>query len=171
MSRHRQLPGEDGHLDLVPLIDCVFLVLLFFMLCGHLSDDLRPEQISVPPARTAGDVRQAPQRLVISIRAGEPPALRLGDGAWTTLAGTGCWTAVRRSLDAVWDRAGSRISGGIRVADAVLELRVDGDVPYRVVQDLESVCSDAVDPSDLRPRGCPPPRPFTAIDFTARPAG
>lgn len=171
MSRHRQLPGEDGHLDLVPLIDCVFLVLLFFMLCGHLSDDLRPEQITVPPARTTTAPRPVPQRLVISIRASDPPALRLGDGGWTTLSGAGCWAGVRRSLDAVWDRAGSRIAGGIRVADAVLELRVDGDVPYRVVQELESICSDTVDPSDLRPRGNPPPRPFTVIDFTARPAG
>jgi len=47
----------DTDLDLVPLIDCVFLLLLFFMLCGHLTVSERAEQITVPPARTAEKVK------------------------------------------------------------------------------------------------------------------
>lgn len=51
--RHLPLQLADHEIDLVPLIDCVFLLLLFFMLCGHLSVSERAEQITVPPARTA----------------------------------------------------------------------------------------------------------------------
>ena len=56
--RRRRLPLHlaDYEIDLVPLIDCVFLLLLFFMLCGHLSVTDRVEQITVPPAKTAKSI-------------------------------------------------------------------------------------------------------------------
>ena len=52
-SRRLTLQFADTEVDLVPLIDCVFLLLLFFMLCGHISVNNRAEQITVPPAKTA----------------------------------------------------------------------------------------------------------------------
>ena len=49
----RVVPQADAEVDLVPLIDCVFLLLLFFMLCGRIAMDQRAEQITVPPTKTS----------------------------------------------------------------------------------------------------------------------
>ena len=80
-----QIEQADDHLDLVPLIDCIFLLLLFFMLCGRMSSDTRTEQISVPPTKTAVKFEaKGWQREVINVfgttQAGDPPrnSLRLG---------------------------------------------------------------------------------------------
>ena len=51
-SKH-VLAFADADVDLVPMIDCIFLLLLFFMLCGRITIDQRVEQITVPPTKTA----------------------------------------------------------------------------------------------------------------------
>lgn len=171
--RRTARPDRDlgSHIDLVPLIDCVFLLLLFFMLCGRLAREDRPEQISVPPARTAVKATADRPRVVINVRDGRVPALRFGpDGAWLPLRDGEGWVAVRQRLDAVWDRAVKLPLGGVDTADAVIEIRADGDVPYAVVQRLQAVCAGTVDPATLLPRRAAE-RPFCVLDFTARPAG
>src|SRR3954467_13684697 len=67
--RRFRFTWADGEIDLVPLIDCVFLLLLFFLLCGRMTLDQRSEQITVPPAKTArathhGDL----QREIVNVR-------------------------------------------------------------------------------------------------------
>ena len=56
MRRRLALMQIDDHVDLVPLIDCVFLILLFFMLVGHLSDRSAADSITVPPGKTAAHI-------------------------------------------------------------------------------------------------------------------
>ena len=58
--------AEDS-LDLVPLIDCVFLLLLFFILCGRISFDQRTEMISVPPTISARNLKTEPERIIINV--------------------------------------------------------------------------------------------------------
>ena len=167
--RRRTMTDTDADLDLVPLIDCVFLILLFFILCGRLSTDQRPEQITVPPGRTAQAAATGPERVVLNLRSMPRPALSFGsDGAWIDLAGG--WSGVRQRLDGIWDRSGKRtVAGGI-VSEAVLEVRADADLPYHLVQELQQIAADAVDADTMRP-GRAPGRSFTALYFAARPPG
>lgn len=163
--RTRTLPGEDGHLDLVPLIDCIFLVLLFFMLCGRISANNRSEQITVPPARTAFIASAETGRVVVNLRSQGGPAVRIGpSGGWTSLADPAAWGGLRGTLDRVWDRSGRGPFG----VETVVEVRADADTDWRIVQQVQQLIADSVDPATWLPRA--PARPFTRIDLTARPA-
>ena len=82
MSRRKhkhKLEHADAELDLVPMIDCIFLLLLFFMLCGRITMDQRVEQITVPPTKTAQkpDNPKDWERIVINVfgstQNGKPP--------------------------------------------------------------------------------------------------
>ena len=163
MRRRRSLSAGSDEIDLVPLIDCVFLILLFFILCGHLSTDQRPEQISVPPGRTAQALINAPERIVLSLRGGERPALAFGNAdGWIDLAEG--WALVRQRLDAIWERAGKRQRDGHTIADAVLEVRADAELPYHLVQELQQIAADVIDP-DTMMTGPRTQRSFVNIDF------
>jgi biopolymer transport protein ExbD len=166
----RRTPKEAavGEIDLVPLIDCVFLILLFFLLCGRLSNDQRPEQITVPPARSVQKSPGVMERVVISMRGGEVPAIRFGsDPQWIDLRAG--WSAVDRRLDAIWNRAAKRQIDGQQVAEAVLELRADGDAPYNLIQILQQIASGSIDAQSLMPRAGG--RAFRHLDFAAMPLG
>ncbi|HSW38919.1 MAG TPA: biopolymer transporter ExbD, partial [Acidobacteriota bacterium] len=56
------------HIDIAPLVDMVFLLLLFFMLTYHIVADYGIE-VSLPEAATAA--AQNPGRLEITVRADE----------------------------------------------------------------------------------------------------
>lgn len=171
MRRRPTAAGDEPGIDLVPLIDCVFLVLLFFVLCGRISTDRRAEQVTVPPAATAQVRSGGLERVVLSLRAGDRPAAAFGDGTWIDL-GDG-WGEVRRRLDGVWRRAGTRLVGGVQAAQAaqaVLEVRADEALPFRLVQELQAVAADAVDPTSLAP-GRGGGRAFIHLDFAAVPPG
>ncbi len=169
MRRHA-LQANADELDLVPLIDVVFLILLFFIFCGRLSSDQRPSQVTVPPGRTAQAVRTTPERVVLNLRAGERPALSFGgESAWIDLAGG--WSPVRQRLDRIWDKAGKRQSNGHAVAEAVLEVRADAVVPYHLVQELQQIAADAIDPETMLPGRQQQQRSFVDVDFSAVPPG
>jgi biopolymer transport protein ExbD len=161
----RRRPPTDCtiELDLVPLVDCVFLILLFFILCGRLTIDGQAEQVTVPPARSAHIRPLATERIVINLKAGERPAIRIvGGGDWIDLSGG--WVPVRQRLDAIWNAAGKRPGDGHQIADVVLEVRADEELPYRLVQELQQIAADAVDPETMIP-GRAVQRSFVNIDF------
>lgn len=166
----RPLPAQGTpELDLVPLVDCIFLILLFFILCGRLTTDAQTEQVTVPPARSAQTRDATTERIVVNIRAGDRPALSfVGGGGWIDLAGG--WVPVRQRLDAIWHAAGKRDSGGHQVADVILEVRADEVLPYRLVQELQQIAADSVDPETLAP-GRAVQRSFVNVDFAAVPPG
>ncbi len=167
--RRRPVSAESPGIDLVPLIDCVFLILLFFILCGRLTTDQRPEQVTVPPGRTAQKPQATPDRVVLNIRAGEHPAFSFGGGeGWVDLASG--WTPVRQRLDRIWERAEKSQRDGRTVAKAVLEVRADAELPYRLVQELQMVAADTVDAGTLAPGGGAG-HAFVNIDFSAVPPG
>lgn len=57
----------DADIDLTPLIDVVFMLLLFFILAATFSQPVL--QVALPAARTAERVADDPARLVLSIDA------------------------------------------------------------------------------------------------------
>ena len=67
--KRKHFKGMDDDLDLVPLIDVVFLILLFFILCGRLTvdpayrADHRPADPDRRQVRHQGLGADRPQRL------------------------------------------------------------------------------------------------------------
>jgi hypothetical protein len=167
-----RLGWADGEIDLVPLIDCVFLLLLFFLLCGRLTLDQRPEQITVPPGKTAHPIVKGERpREVISVSGlhGERATLELSGRHFAARPGEDGYAALRALLDHVWDAAEKRpdARSGLQLPQVTVEIRADGDADFRVVQELEQVVADCVDPVSMQAKSGAR-RPFVDVDFTAR---
>lgn len=186
MSRKRKnLPNMDEHLDLVPLIDCVFLLLLFFMLCGRLSNDTRTEQITVPPTRTAVKFDTGGWgRVILNVfgntQSGQPPRNSIAMGShtpWVTNAADdySAYVKLRTELNNEYDKAekyDAPKAPGMKLPKVVIEIRADSHTEYRVIQEIQQILSDTIDPSNnMLPRTgvqqnqlkC-----FVNIDFTTR---
>ncbi|MBA3700381.1 MAG: biopolymer transporter ExbD [Planctomycetes bacterium] len=176
MRRHRlPLQLADHEIDLVPLIDCVFLLLLFFMLCGHLSVSERAEQITVPPARTATTITPPDRwrREVINLgggRADLPVRIRVGqtfDSAGLTH--TDGLTGLRGLLDRLhaFSETYDDPASGLRLPQVLVELRADADVPWGKVQEVEQVLADNIEPTTGLPKDGAR-RPFVHLLFSVR---
>ena len=180
--RKIRLPQQDDHLDLVPLIDCVFLILLFFMLVGRLSTDQRTEQITVPPTKTATKFEgKGWTREVINIfgstKDGDPPrnTIRVGnrDFHQTGVADFSGYASVRTIFDKVYDKAEKYTDpkSGLSLPKVIVELRADADTEYRVVQEIQQVLTDTIDPSNkmqVKKVDAKTMKAFVNIDFTTR---
>lgn len=91
-------------LDLTPLIDVVFMLLLFFILASTFSSPVLP--VALPEAETAERVPEDPARLVLAIDAG-------GE--------------LHRGPDAVEAEA---LPGLLADSEGPVELRVDREAPF-----------------------------------------
>jgi biopolymer transport protein ExbD len=169
------LQNADAEVDLVPLIDCVFLMLLFFLLCGHLSITSRVEQITVPPARTAQQINLPDHwhHEVINVGGGrrdDPVRLRIGQVLDTAgLANDERLTRLRSMLDRIHEMNATYIdpASGLRLPQVVVELRVDAEVPWRAVQEVEQVLADSIEPGSGLPKSGLR-RPFPMLTFSVR---
>ncbi len=169
------LRSADAEIDLVPLIDCVFLLLLFFMLCGTLSLSTREEQISVPPAQTAEKIilKRDWRHEVINLgggRTGTPVRITMGtvlDSRGTELPEA--LGALRAILDRLHSASPSYLdrTSGLRLPQVQIELRIDGDVPWRAVQEVQQVLADCIEPRTGLPK-TDHRRPFTTLAFSVR---
>ncbi|GDY11249.1 hypothetical protein LBMAG53_01260 [Planctomycetota bacterium] len=196
--RHLLASTDDGHLDLVPLIDCVFLILLFFMLVGRISVEQRHEQITVPPTRSG----QVPPplganwiRVVVNVfgstAAGNIPRNAIAwnsDQPWISSGQNEQdfvgYQKLRDKLDLVYDRSrtfddpnGAKAPGGgvLQLPSVIVEVRADADTEYRVVQDIQMLLVDSVNPrpdqsgASMQPKV--PQKPFVNLEFTTRKPG
>jgi len=177
--------GDD--LDLVPLIDVVFLILLFFILCGRLTIDARTEQITVPPTRTAAKFEDKGwERIVVNVfgstKLGSPPRNTIAVppiAPWVT-AGVDDFTGyqkLRETLNKVHDKAekyDDPKGTGMKLPKVIIEIRADAETEYRVVQEIQQVVSDTIDPyNNMLARVAKPGelKSFVNIDFTTRRPG
>jgi biopolymer transport protein ExbD len=194
MAHRRRIAVEDdGHLDLVPLIDCVFLILLFFMLVGRISTDQRSEQITVPPTKTAQKITLANQwtlhvvNVFGSTQAGRIPRNTIGwngDTPWTSQGRDEAdafigYQKLRQKLDAVYDAApkfADPLNTGLQLPKVVIEIRADGDTEYRVVQEIMQIMTDTISPfpdanGAFMQAKTKPDRPFVNLIYTTRKPG
>ena len=181
-KRRMKLPQQDDHLDLVPLIDCVFLLLLFFMLVGRLSTDQRTEQITVPPTKTAVKFKsEAWGREVVNVfgttQEGEPPrnSIRIGnkDFRQSGVNDYSGYIALRGILDKVYDKAEKYEDPKtkMQLPKVIVEVRADSDTEYRVVQEIQQVLTDTLDLTTMQPKKNVDPKAlkaFVNLDFTTR---
>jgi biopolymer transport protein ExbD len=180
-----QIQQDDAELDLVPMIDMVFLILLFFMLCGRITMDQRTEQITVPPTRTA-TVPKDPkdyERIVINVfgstKSGKPPrnTIRIDGKNYVSTGPENLegYQKLRQVLDIAYDRADKYEDpkkSGMMLPKIVLEIRADADTEYRVVQEVQQVVSDSINPYDgMKSKVITDPKqakPFVFLNFTTR---
>lgn len=172
----RRLPIHFDHeVDLVPLIDVVFLLLLFFMLCGHLTVSDRVEQITVPPATTATPITPPDQWRHEVINLGGDPAdqpVRIRVGQTMDSAGlshSDGLTRLRVLLDRLHAFSDTYVdeASGLQLPQVIIELRADTDIPWGVVQEVEQVLADNIVPATGLPKDGPR-RPFIHLTFSAR---
>lgn len=179
------LPQADAEVDLVPLIDCVFLLLLFFMLCGRIAMDQRAEQITVPPTKTSAPPPKLAhnwQHFIINVfgstKEGKPPrntievsGKRFETSGYENLRG---YQQLRTVLNSIYDKAEKYKdpkTTDLMLPQVVLEIRADADTEYRVVQEIQQVASDTINPFDsMKPHNVPMAqlRPFVLCNFTTR---
>ncbi len=192
-KKKRMFPSMSDELDLVPLIDVVFLILLFFILCGRLTIDARTEQITVPPTKTAAKFEVTGwERVVINVfgatqngnsKAGQPPASSIAVPPMAPWLSKGTdnyegYQKLRETLNKVHDKAekyDDPKSTGMKLPKVIVEVRADAETEYRVVQEIQQILSDTIDPyNNMLPRQGVDPKQlkaFVNVDFTTRRPG
>ena len=123
-TRVRQLGVS---LNLTPLIDIVFLLVIFFLVASHAARTESTEPVDLPTIFEAEDVRiEVPRRLVVTVTSDQ--SLHVG-GRIVTL----------EQVSGLLKDAGSEAGTG------GYEVRIRGDrrVPFRVVEPLMVACAQA----------------------------
>jgi len=59
--------GEEEALNLTPLIDMVFLLLIFFLVATTIAQDERPQSINLPVTGATSPLSAPPEELIINI--------------------------------------------------------------------------------------------------------
>ena len=190
MARKRKLSQADVELDLTPMIDVIVLLIIFFILAGRITSEIRANEITVPPTRTAEEMDVPPDWGHVVIEVYGTTTVTGGGDPHNTIqvAGTGIkwrtsklddYTAyqnLRRFLDEVYVRAvkyQDPLNTGMMLPQVELEVRADGDAEYRLVQEILQVASDSIDPhNEMKPKdhtktgGVGNAKPFVNIQFT-----
>jgi biopolymer transport protein ExbD len=186
-KKKKHFDTVSDELDLVPLIDVCFLILLFFILCGRLTLDSRNEQITVPPTRTAQKlVDNKWERVIVNVfgstQNGKPPRNTIAVPPfppWVseTVDDYTGYQKLRQELNKIHDKVekyDDPKGTGMRLPKAIVEIRADAETEYRVVQEIQQILSDTIDPfNNMLPRTGKPSelKAFVNIDFTTRKPG
>ncbi|MDA3962201.1 MAG: biopolymer transporter ExbD [Planctomycetota bacterium] len=198
MARKRKLAQADIDMDLTPMIDVIFLLIIFFILAGRITSEISNTNITVPPTKTAEKWEKPDDWGHIKIEVwgttqdhvggGEPGfTIKMGlNPEWHSTGSHGDaafngYQKMRGELNEVFDRADKYTDpvSGIKLPKVVVELRSDGDTEYRVVQEIQQVATDTVNPyadkqgQYMKPSTKPPAqmRPFVNFQFTTRKPG
>lgn len=193
-KRRRKLSQPDIDMDLTPMIDIIFLLILFFILAGRITAEISTQEITVPPTKSAEDIRNTEWDIVKvevwgdtqdkggeaghKIKIGFHPVFisRGSRGQEAFVA----YQQLRKVLDDLYDRSPKipdPAGTGMQLPKVILELRADADTEYRVVQEILQVATDSVDPfpdaqgNFMMPKKHASPaaaRPFVHFHYTTR---
>ena len=76
----RRRGGEDVEMDITPMIDVTFLLLIFFLVASKMSAD---QAVALPEARAGGPIAAHNAVVLVLTKAG-PDSINVGDGReWT----------------------------------------------------------------------------------------
>ncbi len=159
----KKIEQAKDEIDLTPMIDMIFLIIIFFILAGKITSDLRPEKITVPPTKTALKTELPPgwSKVVINVAGttqtsqfkGKPPRHTITIGKNATWTGDGyndfsSYQKLRQFLDRVYnaaDKYDDPNKTGIQLPMVAVEIRADSECEYRIVQEVQQVMSDTID--------------------------
>ena len=194
MAKKKKMDQATDEIDMTPMIDMIFLLIIFFILAGKITSDLRPEKITVPPTKTALKTELPPgwSKVVINLFGtsqtsrvkGQPPAhtIAVGEATWrgNGYNDFGSYQKLRDFLDRVYnaaDKIPDPNGTGLMLPMVEIELRADSEAEYRVVQEVQQVMTDTVNPYPSPEGKCMLPKmyknmadakPFVQIRFTSR---
>ena len=85
--RIREQPGESEEgVNLMPLIDMVFLLLIFFLVATTMAQEERELGVQLPSISSAVPLSAPPPQLIINIRADGTPLISRKEYTWKQLA-------------------------------------------------------------------------------------
>ncbi|MFW5828681.1 MAG: biopolymer transporter ExbD [Planctomycetota bacterium] len=192
MARKRKgIRQERDDMDMTPMIDMIFLLIIFFILAGKITSDLRSEQITVPPTFTAEKIEIEDDwgHMVIDVfgqtqnQSGSTPprnTIKVGKKVWTAkgMDDYSAYVRLRNLLNQTYakaDKYPDPNNTGMQLPKVVVEVRADGNAEYRLVQEIQQILSDTIDPETMKPRQITDPaaqlKPFVNLLFTTRQPG
>jgi biopolymer transport protein ExbD len=190
MGAKVRVKQERDEVDMTAMIDLIFLLIIFFILAGKITSDLKSELITVPPTFTAETIEIPDEwgHIVIDVFgttqkgvANQPPrnTIKVDKHIWYS-EGTDNfkgYIGLREVLDLSYARAAKYTDPktGMQLPKIIVEVRADGDAEYRLVQEIQQVLSDTIDPNTFTPRAITNPKeqlkPFVNLLFTTRRPG
>jgi len=115
-------PRSASEFNITPLIDIVFLLVIFFLVASHFARSEPTEEVNLPEAeRTAEE--EIPRRLTITVQA---------DGTYST-------NAQVVSLETLEQMIAE--GAGDRPDEYAVRVRGDRDVPYRSIEPIMLACA------------------------------
>ena len=118
-----RLPSQNTQrglqFNITPLIDVVFLLIIFFLVASHFIRNEQVEQVELPLASSGKDEDEAASRIVVTV--GSDQRLMLGSLKTTV-------DEVERKLQIAAEKQGPGATE--------LRIRADRSVPYSVVEPL-----------------------------------
>jgi biopolymer transport protein ExbD len=111
--------APDNELDITPMIDVTFLLLIFFMVTSTMQEP----DLDVPSA-AHGQGIDARGGIVVQIKEGTPPALVI-DGQGVAL-----------------DEVRGRVEEAVREHRPEVIIRADGQIPYGFVQQIARIVTE-----------------------------
>lgn len=110
-------------MDLTPMIDTVFNLVIFFLVASHFSSNENLAPVELPKASTSQDDPEDPRRMIVTITANEE--LFVGEQAIEL-------PELTDLVKSEFERQGPEFA---------VQIRSDRRVPYRVVEPLLLACS------------------------------
>lgn len=77
-------PEENGELDMSPMIDMVFLLLIFFVVNATAITVKKDNRVSMPTASNSGELKSANGCVVVNIYGGKKPSGFADNVVWGT---------------------------------------------------------------------------------------
>jgi len=118
----RQPEEEDIEINMSPMIDMVFLLLIFFIVASIVVQD--KVKVDIPAAVYAKVPENIEGRLLISVNKQEEMFVGM----------------TKVTLDQLRQRLNAEIAADPKTK---VEVRADGAVPFKVNQDIMTACADA----------------------------
>ena len=115
---------EEPDLNLTPMIDIVFLLIIFFMVGTRFTDLEREFDVQLPAVSAAPPLTSLPDEIVVNIQK----------------SGTLQVAGKQRSLT---ELESDLIAARKRYADQTVVVRADGEGPYQNVMDVVDICRRA----------------------------
>ncbi|QDT64053.1 ExbD/TolR family protein [Calycomorphotria hydatis] len=111
--------------NVTPLIDVIFILIIFFLVASHVVRSEAREEVALPIASRSTDVESPPRRLVITITA---------DGQFLVGNQAEEMLTVEQRI---------QLAGAEGDTPVEVRFRVDRDVPYEKVEPLLMACAKA----------------------------
>ena len=123
MRVHSAIARRPLRMDITPLIDMVFKLVIFFLVASHFSSTEAQAPVELPKATTSNEDNEDPRRLIVTVTAAEklfvgPRAIELPE--------------LTDLVKAEFERHGPEFT---------VQVRSDRRVPYRVVEPILLACS------------------------------